>query len=65
MYETGEDVRNDDQISIARTTAGFVPCKMHAKLIVNNEISPEELVIKRRNIKKAKKLNKRVLSSHI
>ncbi len=53
-----EDVRNEAQITIARDTGGFVPCKMHAKMIFLGEITPEELVVERRDIKKSKKLNK-------
>lgn len=61
MEETGVDVRNDMQITIAINTRGFVPCKMHAEMIEYGEITPEELVVKKRNIRKARKLNKMVL----
>lgn len=63
MNETGVDVRNDIQVTIARNTHGFVPCKMHAQMIEYGEITPEELVVKKRNIRESKKLNKRVVHS--
>lgn len=58
MNKKKKDVRNGAQIAIARDTDGFVPCKMHAKMIFRGETTPEDLVVERRDIKKAKKLNK-------
>lgn len=58
MEHSDIDVRNEAQISIAKQTAGFVPCKMHTEMILNGQTTPEDLVVKRRNIKKAKKLNR-------
>lgn len=63
MDETGVDVRNDMQITIAINTHGFVPCKMHAEMIEYGEITAEDLVSKRRNIKKSNKLNRMALRS--
>lgn len=63
MNETGVDVRNDMQITVAIQTYGFVPCKMHAEMIICGQITPEDLIIERRNVKKARRLNKRVTHS--
>jgi hypothetical protein len=58
MKRKKKDVRNDAQIAVAIETGGFVPCKMHAEMIVSGRITVDELVVERRDIKKAKKLNK-------
>ena len=60
MDESGVDVRNNDQIDIARRTMGFVPCKNHTEMIINGHTTPEDLVITKRNIEKSKELNRLV-----
>ena len=61
LHTTGEDVRNEDQKDVARSTSGFVPCKMHTQMIVSGQTTPELLVAPTRDAKKVKKLNKKAL----
>jgi len=58
------DVRNEEQIEIARSTWGFVPCKMHTQMIMEGKTTPEHLVRKTRNAKKAAKLNVKAANAH-